>query len=123
VKVLDFGLAKLIDPLPLPLDVAGSSPRRRSLARDASSAPVAYMSPEQAEGKSIGSRSDLFSFAVLLYDLATGERPFAGDTTVSIRATILQKEPRKVVEEREQVHVSDVEDFLDASRRVDPQTS
>src|SRR3984893_16956262 len=72
VKVLDFGLAKLIDPLPM--DLAGSVLPTAALTGEGRIVgTVAYMSPEQAEGKAVDPRSDLFSFGVLLYELATGE--------------------------------------------------
>jgi serine/threonine protein kinase len=81
VKVLDFGLAKLVEPTPevlatvLPTAVLSGEGRIVGT--------VAYMSPEQAEGKRIDARSDIFSLGVLLYELATGERPFTGETPAS----------------------------------------
>ncbi len=52
------------------------------------------MSPEQAEGKRVDARSDIFSFGSVLYEMATGSRPFTGDSKLSVLATILQREPR-----------------------------
>src|SRR5262245_53252099 len=82
VKVLDFGLAKLIeapaaDALVTGLPTAAPSDDGRIVGT------VAYMSPEQAEGKRIDARTDVFSLGVLLYEMATGERPFKGDTSIS----------------------------------------
>jgi eukaryotic-like serine/threonine-protein kinase len=101
VKVLDFGLAKLTQP-----DSSGeidATVSMRALQTDPGSiaGTAAYMSPEQAEGKPIDARSDIFSFGVVLYEMLTGRRPFRGDTKLSILAAIVNQEPtpaRQLVE-------------------------
>jgi Tol biopolymer transport system component/predicted Ser/Thr protein kinase len=101
VKVLDFGLAKLTERTPEedPFDHFASTrdapPRTEEGALVGT---VAYMSSEQAAGRKVDSRSDIFSFGSLLYEMATGRRPFQGDTTMSTMAAILTKEPQAVHE-------------------------
>ncbi|MCV5941084.1 protein kinase, partial [Escherichia coli] len=55
---------------------------------------VAYMSPEQARGKNVDARSDIFSFGSLLYQMATGRMPFIGENDLDVVGSILHKEPR-----------------------------
>ena len=99
-KVLDFGLAKLdAGSSPLTLD---DDERTRSIYFDAAPktaegaiiGTVAYMSPEQAEGRVVDSRSDIFSLGALLYELFTGQRTFKGKTSLQTLTSVLRDEPR-----------------------------
>jgi serine/threonine protein kinase len=91
VKVLDFGLAKLIDPV----DSSAESVTRTAPLTEVGIAmgTAAYMSPEQAQGRKVDARSDIFSFGAVLYEMVTGRRPFAGDSQVSILAKIISQDP------------------------------
>jgi serine/threonine protein kinase len=97
VKVLDFGLAKLVEPS-LPAGGVTALPTRVQTGEGHIVGTVAYMSPEQAEGKSVDQRSDIFSLGVMMYEMATGERPFKGDTPVSTLTSILRDSPPAVTE-------------------------
>ena len=94
VKVLDFGLAKLVMPTssasPATETVLADSPKT---AEGTILGTVSYMSPEQAEGKPVDHRSDIFSFGAVLYEMLTGRRAFQGESTVSTLAAILTAEP------------------------------
>jgi serine/threonine protein kinase/Tfp pilus assembly protein PilF len=97
VKVLDFGLAKLRETSPV--EPAVSALPTMALTREGRIVgTVTYMSPEQAEGKPVDHRSDIFSLGVLLYEMATGARPFTGDTSVSVLSSIIKDTPRSVTE-------------------------
>ena len=98
VKVLDFGIAKL-EPQSQPLDQTGGP--LPLTTEGCLLGTVAYMSPEQAEGRVIDHRSDIFSLGVLLHELATGRRPFAGDTSLSLLASILKDTPAPVTQVRQ----------------------
>ena len=95
VKILDFGLAKLTalarEPGAETRTFAGAEPQT---SRGTIMGTYSYMSPEQAEGKVVDGRSDIFSFGCVLYEMLTGERAFQGETPVSTLAAILNQEPK-----------------------------
>jgi formylglycine-generating enzyme required for sulfatase activity/dienelactone hydrolase/predicted Ser/Thr protein kinase len=88
-KVLDFGLAKLGG-------IAASPDAATTTQAGSILGTVSYMSPEQAQGKPVDPRSDIFSLGIVLYEMTTGRRPFAGDNTVSILTSILRDTPAPV---------------------------
>jgi TolB-like protein/Flp pilus assembly protein TadD len=97
-KILDFGLAQIIEEVAEGDATAIVQPE---LTTDGTViGTVGYMAPEQAEGKPTDHRSDIFSLGVILYELATGERPFQGDTSASILTSLLRDEPPSVIEVR-----------------------
>jgi eukaryotic-like serine/threonine-protein kinase len=96
VKVLDFGLAKLHEPSVVN---AGASTGTVPITADGRIAgTIAYMSPEQAEGRPTDARSDIFSLGVMLFEMATGRRPFAGDSSLSLLTAILRDTPPSVTD-------------------------
>jgi eukaryotic-like serine/threonine-protein kinase len=92
VKVLDFGLARLVlpdesDPTNSPTMIA--SPTRVGMILGT----AAYMAPEQARGKTVDKRADIWAFGVVLYEIATGKQLFAGETVSDVLAEVLKAEP------------------------------
>jgi serine/threonine-protein kinase len=83
VKLLDFSLAKVV----------GSDADVTRTADGVVVGTAAYMSPEQAEGRPVDSRSDIFSFGVVLYEMLSGRRAFGGTTTVRVLSAVLHDEP------------------------------
>ena len=102
-KVLDFGLAKLAPIRGLSEAAGVSSSPTMGTAQEFLTSPgvamgtVAYMSPEQARGEPLDSRTDLFSFGAVLYEMVTGTMPFRGDTSAVIFDSILNRNPASPV--------------------------
>ena len=99
VKVLDFGLAK-----PTSGFVSGAAesalPTMAKTAEGVIVGTLNYMSPEQAQGKTVDARSDIFSLGVVLYEMLTARRPFGGDTPAEVLSSIIKDTPPSVAETR-----------------------
>ena len=94
VKVLDFGLAKAMDS-ELSAEDLSNSPTLSRLATQAGVllGTAAYMSPEQAKGKPVDRRADIWAFGCVLHEMLTGTMAFQGDTTTDTLATVIKEEP------------------------------
>ena len=95
VKILDFGLAKAMEPADSQTADPTNSPTLTMGATQAGTilGTAAYMSPEQAKGKTADKRSDIWSFGVIVYEMLTGQRMFTGESAVEILGSVLNKEP------------------------------
>jgi serine/threonine protein kinase len=93
VKLLDFGLAKLTDTSPFPADSERPSP---VTAEGCIVGTAAYMAPEQALGKPVDPRTDLFSLGAVLYEMLTGRRAFDGDSAISTLTAVLRDDPADI---------------------------
>ncbi len=94
VKILDFGLAKAFEAEPPVTDISQSPTLTEEMTRaGVILGTAAYMSPEQAKGKPVDKRADIFAFGAVLYELLTGKRAFGGETITETLASILKSEP------------------------------
>ena len=92
-KILDFGLAKISAVKELAAAGADFDQQQLTDGLGAALGTAAYMSPEQALGKPLDQRTDLFSFGIVLYEMCTGRSPFSGDTTGELLISIVQQVP------------------------------
>ncbi len=93
VKILDFGLAKMRTPFGPACDDSSASTAESLTDRNALVGTVPYMSPEQALGKPLDARSDLFSLGVVLYELSTGRHPFGGENLAAVCDALIHRQP------------------------------
>jgi len=94
VKILDFGLAKAFEAEPPLTDISQSPTLTEEMTRaGVILGTAAYMSPEQAKGKPVDKRADVFAFGAVLYELLTGKRAFQGETITDTLASILARDP------------------------------
>jgi eukaryotic-like serine/threonine-protein kinase len=97
IKVLDFGIAKVTEPtLPLRADLEAATTLKGGTSPGLIIGTAAYMSPEQARGLPIDTRTDIFSLGVVLYEMLSGRKPFEGETPMDLIGAILYKEPARI---------------------------
>ena len=113
-KVLDFGLAKLIELAPTEATITAVATEPGIVMGTA-----AYMSPEQAEGRPVDARSDIFSFGAVLYEMLAGRRPFSGSTHVGVITSILRDQPAPVRNTRPDAP-ADVDAIIERALAKDP---
>ncbi len=94
MKVLDFGLAKALDPSPETDPSQSPTLTAAATQMGVIMGTAAYMSPEQAAGKTVDKRTDIWSFGVLLFEMLTGQRVFEGETVSHLLGAVLQVDPK-----------------------------
>jgi serine/threonine protein kinase/tetratricopeptide (TPR) repeat protein len=144
VKILDFGVAKFFTPVSMWDPEAATTTRKgATTTKEISSGgmtvgTVGYMSPEQALGKTLDARTDLFALGVMLFEMATGRAPFAGDTPAAVFDHLLNRQPLspltlnpalptvlegiidKALEKDPERRYRSAKEFLEDLERIDP---
>jgi eukaryotic-like serine/threonine-protein kinase len=118
IKILDFGLAKLIEPEQADA-WAPTQSVHLEIAGDTIAGTAAYMSPEQAEAQNVDERSDIFSFGAVLYEMIAGRRAFSGASRLSTLASVIHTDPGPIKASREQVP-REIERIVERCLRKDP---
>jgi serine/threonine-protein kinase len=96
VKILDFGIAKLTEKKVSAIDAEAATAIKAGTSPGMIIGTANYMSPEQAKGKDIDARSDIFSFGIVLYEMMAGKPPFEGENAMDVIGSILNKEPAPI---------------------------
>src|SRR6266850_3749781 len=118
VKILDFGLAKLLDDAD---DSSKSTIHRTDLTEiGVPYGTATYAAPEQARGDRVDKRADIFSTGVLLYEMLTGTWPFRGKTTIDVRHAVLHDAPKPLAEMRRDPLPARLQQILDRAMAKDP---
>ncbi len=105
VKILDFGLARITE-LAAPQATGVPPPASSQSEAGMVMGTIPYMSPEQLQGKKLDQRSDIFSVGVVLYQMATGKRPFSAETSAELMSSILRDTPTPAMELRSDLPIS-----------------
>jgi len=120
-KILDFGLAKPVEPVKMEGEANSTRTVSDQLTRVGKiMGTVSYMSPEQVKGEKVDTRSDIFAFGILLYRMVTGELPFAGPSQVETMAKILESSYPPASSKNDQIP-SELERIITKCLRKDPE--
>jgi Tol biopolymer transport system component len=120
VKLLDFGLAKMVQPVSASPADSGETATMTQTEPGMVMGTLNYMSPEQAEGKPVDARSDIFSFGCVLHEILTGKRAFQGNSPASVLSAVLRDEPAPVDSLRPDVP-HDLKKIVTRCLRKDPE--
>ncbi len=128
-KLMDFGLAKTKltgggssnAPLLSAAETIGGAATMSPLTTDGQVlGTIQYMSPEQIEGKEADTRSDIFALGAILYEMATGKRPFEGKSQISVAGAILEKDPEPISSARKEITPPDFERVVNTCLAKNP---